>query len=168
MSTFEQLIMGGTPPARGQVLALETKAGEVIRNAQALPPCSLSIDTYKRQLADNTNWQERKKERGVYNCAGHVWATRRTAIEDNETFWQILREDEYVEIPSSEALVGDLVTYHWRSDEIMHVGSVCRLDSVGNLRVPYVLSKVGDYGGEVIHHIGLWTAHEKYRVWRDT
>lgn len=69
-----------------------------------------------------------------------------------ESLESILRDDGYRRLRDSENVVpGDLVLY--RKDEIFeHVGVVFEIRRVGQLEVPYVMSKWGP-GPEYLHPV---------------
>jgi hypothetical protein len=58
----------------------------------------------------------------MYNCAGMIFAFRRTRIEDNQ-FEMILRDDGYRVVPREKVYVGDVVVYK-KSGIPQHVGLV--------------------------------------------
>jgi len=101
------------------------------------------------------NWKQRKPATGGYNCAGHVWASRRTAILEPEAWRLILMDDGYRRLPDSEEpSPGDLVLYVDRRDNgFLHVGEILELrESIGR-RAPWVLSKWNSTSGEVMHYV---------------
>ena len=90
-----------------------------------------SSETERRRYAPllhrfGANWRERKPATGVYNCAGHVWASRRTAILKPESWQVILKEDGYRCFACPETPVaGDLVLYAGRDvGEYIHAGMI--------------------------------------------
>lgn len=86
----------------------------------------------------------------IYNCHGLTFASRRTGIFESETLRQILREDDYMEIPPERALEGDVILYFDDSGDFEHSGIVILRPLADNLNVPRVCSKWGKYA-EVIH-----------------
>jgi hypothetical protein len=114
-------------------------------------------------------WEVRKPPTGGYNCAGHVFANRRTAIfgEDGgpsfeEVIAEVLKRDGYRQFAHGHrdpAHVGDVVLY-WMPDvsrrTLMHmgvVGEVRKMIGVGaTIGDPYVLSKWDRGSGECLHH----------------
>jgi hypothetical protein len=105
-------------------------------------------------------WELRNQACGIYNCFGHVWAARRTAIYDQPAVETVLRDDGYRKLSSSEStLHGDVALYFDTAHiSLLHVGLVCELRTMvtpqgaplGN-PVPWVLSKLNDVSGEVLH-----------------
>ncbi len=104
-----------------------------------------------------------------YNCAGHVWASRRTVIlagEADAVIHMILADDGYRLLPLEEgAIQGDLVLY-WNVTTggrrtWLHVGVMSELrenqraaDDVPGIvdgRIPWVLSKWNHCTGEWLH-----------------
>ena len=107
------------------------------------------------------DWVERKPPSGTYNCAGHVWACRRTAIYDDleNQVETIFKDDSYrLFKQGGEALsIGDLVVYWDRTSGkklFLHVGVIAEIRMLaGSVKqVPWVLSKWDDTSGEVLHN----------------
>ncbi len=102
------------------------------------------------------NWAERKPAAGVYNCAGHVWASRRTSILADNAWRTILDEDGYRCLSDrEEPMVGDLVLYADIDRRTYnHVGMIlemCAGVATDRPRIPRILSKWNSTSGEVIH-----------------
>lgn len=146
------------PPIIGQgssrdprSLALETRARRWIENVQEdqLPPAQMQamIRTHRQ---DHPNVVLRSAA-STYNCTGMVFANRRTAI-DIGLAPRILKEDEYRQIPSEEAQVGDLVLYFNGPNRVAHVGLIASVPPEHDLElnVIRVLSQWG-YHGEYLH-----------------
>ena len=86
-----------------------------------------------------------------YNCAGHVWANRRTCIFERGEWDKILAQDGYVKLVENvRPMAGDLAIYRLPDYGIVHVGEILRFDGEG-VQVPVVLSKWGDWTGEYEH-----------------
>lgn len=156
---FEQLRLSGSVR---RYIALETRLRTPLENSQALKPEARSIRIFELQLRNHPRWELRKASCGVYNCFGHVWASRRTALYYQKDVEAIFRDDGYRRLQAHEKpFQGDLAVYYDRSEQsIYHVGIV------GELRrlvlttgtdlaapIPWVLSKWNDASGEVLHHI---------------
>jgi hypothetical protein len=146
-------ILGSAPTE----LLLATRKGNRIPNEVILDP-----DETERRRVDlfvklfGQNWELRKPHLGVYNCAGHVWASRRTGILDEEAIQLILADDGYRLLPQDQTpLPGDLVLYwHVPTDRKamwLHVGCVCDIRILGKVRIPWILSKWGATTGEWLH-----------------
>lgn len=146
----------GTRP-RG--LALQTRAGNDIPNEQALPPDTVALGTYARLAAQHQGWVQRRPACGIYNCAGHVFASRRTAVYETAHYDRILAEDQYTLLAdSAEPCPGDVAVYRLRTTEaIIHVGIVVEIRTATDIprgdqiRVPWILSKWNDFSGECVH-----------------
>ena len=143
---FAQLV--GTPE---QELALHTRRRTQIANAVGPPSVRWGDGLHFRDLAKEYGWSVRCPPNGVYNCAGLVWASRRTCIHDTEAYELILKEDDYRLLPEGERpRIGDLIVYRRKDNrEILHVGSVAR---VAGWAVK-VLSKLGPTAGEAFHDV---------------
>ena len=103
------------------------------------------------------NWRERKAATGVYNCAGHVWASRRTSILADNAWRTLLREDDYRLLSDEESPVaGDLALYVDAKDgQYLHVGMILEMNegiASESPKIPKILSKCNSALGEVIHH----------------
>ncbi len=145
--------IAGTPR---KAIVLQTRKGTSVTNEQALDPPSLrERQVFMRLLAGHPNWVLRKDACGFYNCAGHAWASRRTAIYDDAEWRKILRDDGYRMAQGNDVRLGDLAIYSVKPDAtFLHVGVVCEFRQVtpGEVRIPWVLSKWNDASGEVLHH----------------
>jgi hypothetical protein len=100
------------------------------------------------------SWVRRTGPTGIYNCAGLVWASRRTAIYHDEEWDQVLREDEYTELGDvRDVSIGDIAVYTSEGAGYLHVGVVFGTEVVfrQGQRVPRILSKWDDMSGEYFH-----------------
>jgi hypothetical protein len=144
----------GTPPKE---IILQTRVGHDVTNSQSCEPDQRSRYRYDLIRRDHLAWVNRKPACGVYNCFGLVWASRRTAIYDEQSVSQILTEDGYRQLRSDEQpLPGDIVLYLRSSNEIrdtLHAAIILELEQHGAGKVPRVLSKWNDVCGEDIHAI---------------
>lgn len=84
---------------------------------------------------------------GRYNCHGLTFGGRRTQIS-TEAVNQILREDGYVEVPSTELKPGDAIIYWGPDGDATHSGIVVEKDM--GLGIPRIVSKWGKYA-EILH-----------------
>jgi hypothetical protein len=87
-----------------------------------------------------------------------VWASRRTAIYEENDLLKILANDGYRRIATEGQLQpGDIVFYLRRTEDnsrdTLHVAIVLYLDQVGSITVPWLLSKWSDQYGEDIHKL---------------
>lgn len=137
-------------------IVVQTHVGRNIENVVAEPGGERALrkfEVLKKRFG--MFWEMRKDATGTYNCAGHVWASRRTAILNPEDWKTILKDDGYRPVESDEfPATGDLVIY---SDETgyVHVGEVhLRMGLTHNSpAVPWVLSKLDSVLPEVLHHV---------------
>lgn len=136
-------------------IPLATGKGRTIENLVEIdPPPSHSIQR-DRDVFDRFRgkWTPRKSAVGRYNCAGMVWASRRTCILDPKFYEWFIEDDGYRDIRIGEApLPGDIAVYidTESQDEILHVGRVCYLT---DKQIPIVLSKWNSTSGEYFHAI---------------
>jgi hypothetical protein len=156
---FGAIVLGGTPETE---FPLHTRRQSRIPNSQALPGGDPSSWARLLSRYDELGLEVRKAACGTYNCAGHVWASRRTAIHESSAYELILRDDEYRRVQPGEApQIGDLALYRLQGEaRILHVGIVAefrrvpaQLGVAAARSVPWVLSKWADWGGEVFHHV---------------
>lgn len=101
-------------------------------------------------------YRQRRPPTAGYNCFGHAFALRRTAIYDlDRTLLDtILDDDGYAEVADPDIEVGDIVMYFDDRGEPFHAGEVIRreplligLSSAIASTVPIVLSKLDDISG---------------------
>jgi hypothetical protein len=138
---------------RARSIPLATRAGTEIPNEVAADPSPQHFARYEALLQKHKfGWRPRKPPCGGYNCFGHVWASRRTAIYDTESVRRILVEDGYRITLNPQ--VDDVALVVEESD-VYHVGRVIELRSVnpGSPSIPWILSKWDDWGGEVLHSV---------------
>ena len=166
--------------SRGGSITLQTRLAFPIPNEQALEPDSQLVRMFQGLLAKHPRWTVRKAPCGVYNCAGHVWASRRTAVYGEEWYKKILQDDGYRLLTDPEASPshGDLAIYQTADSagKFLHVGMVTHLEEIlvqsgasVSSKWPWVLSKWNS-AGEVLHHFadvpfdnGTWEG----RFWTD-
>lgn len=182
---FEELYLRQPPPRR---IALQTRDGWDIANEVGAEPTDADVrkfDLLLKRFAGR--WEVRKPPIGGYNCAGHVFACRRTGIFGGDgsgpfedLILEVLRRDGYRRfdhVVPDPAQVGDVILY-WDKDEarrsLWHVGVICELRKLigasGTLGVPHVLSKWDGGSGECLHHYRHVPYDEKdYRAefWTD-
>jgi hypothetical protein len=168
-------------------IVLQTRRGTPITNEITLEPTARQISEREEVARRFPAWEHRKPATGGYNCAGHVWAARRTGIFDDfdRQVQTILADDGYRVVgPGEEPMRGDLALY-WESvtprRNLHHVGivfevrdSILLLPGTANVnpgRVPWVLSKPDAFSGEVLHHLNhvYFYPDAKYSVeyWTD-
>jgi hypothetical protein len=149
LQMFELEQLRGSP---GKSIALQTKTGRDIANERGLELSEQHRQRFAYMLEKYAKWQERCPPDGGYNCAGHVWASRRTCIYEEHDWQLILNEDGYHETASP--IPGDLVIYVDATNGILHIGRIMEMrPGVGDAssQIPWVVSKWGDTTGEVYH-----------------
>lgn len=105
-----------------------------------------------------TRWLPRKPATGGYNCAGHVWASRRAALPEESEWRIILNDDGYRPLADDEVVCpDDLVLYVEEPvNEILHVARIVGIregQPAGSLRIPWAVSKWNATSGEVMHSV---------------
>lgn len=140
-------------------IVVQTHLGHSIRNVIGPPVGEYDRRQFELLVARyGRYWERRKPPVGVYNCAGHVWASRRTAIYD-ETEWRVvLRDDGYRRVQLTELpLPEDLAVYiDSTNGEVLHVGRIVVMRpglAEGSPPIPWVVSKWKDTSGEVVHNV---------------
>lgn len=140
-------------PEKG--IALQTRTGRDIRNSLGVELTERHFRIYQDLLSKHgQRWQQRRPPFGGYNCAGHVWASRRTCIYEENDWRLILNEDGYQK--TEEPVADDLVVYSDKQSGILHIGRVLELKAgvaEGRPRIPWIVSKWSDVSGEVCHHV---------------
>lgn len=131
-----------------------TRRGNPITNVIDLDPTPHSRHKWSLIKRGHPRWIERTPDTGVYNCAGMVWASRRTSIFTD--FHDILGDDGYRRLRDGEdPKEGDLVIYA-NGKNHAHVGvilSLSRIVAAGGAPFPVVLSKWDSASGEFIHDV---------------
>jgi len=172
---FEELrLLGSTEKS----IVVQTRMGTSVENLVELDPGETGRRRYDLLLERfGANWWQRKPATGVYNCAGHVWASRRTSILKLVCWQTILEEDGYRSLQDAETPVtGDLVLYaDEEAGEYLHVGMIMEMRegiSRDAPKIPWVLSKWNSTSGEVMHHVhdvpyGRQEMRTKIEYWTD-
>jgi hypothetical protein len=148
------VILGNTE----REILLATFKNNKIRNVVQPQPNEHDIRQYARFLTKyrGNSWEERKPITGIYNCAGHVWASRRTSILEPAEWEKILDEDGYRPLRRNEKpSPGDIAIYvRQDNSEIWHVarvyGSAPGITSESE-PFPRIISKWGPIAGEFLH-----------------
>ena len=156
---FESILLAGP---RRRSIVLQTHLGNDIQNEIAVHPVpDHAAARFDRLRTLHPNWQVRKPPTGIYNCFGHVWACRRTAVYDefDEYVLKVRDDDGYrvVDWRGDESpCPGDVACYWEQIDpyrNCFHVGRVVHLEARKKLPpFVFVLSKWDDTAGEVVHH----------------
>jgi hypothetical protein len=154
---FEKALLLGETERK---ILLATRDGnDTIDNyVEVHPPPPHSCQQYQELVRlFGGNWKERKPPTGYYNCAGHVWANRRTTILCPNLMRRFLDEDGYRRLTEQQLIwPGDVAVYVDldASDEILHVGRVYRLKegfTPASRPMPWVISKWNSTSGESLH-----------------
>lgn len=136
-----------------RAISVQTRKGSDVRNSLGLDLTESHRRRYDLLLSRyGQNWQIRRPPSGCYNCAGHVWASRRTCIYEAEDWQLILADDGYRR--TNEPVADDLILYVEKDQGILHIGRVLEVRAgitAGSRRIPWVLSKWNDWSGEVCH-----------------
>ncbi len=151
---FEEARMLGSTE---RSIVLQTHRGRDVKNLIELEPGPAERRKYERLLQQyGTFWVPRKPSTGLYNCAGHVWASRRTGIFENGEWTKILEDDGYRQLPTGKGpQPGDLVIHRDAQLGFLHVAMILELRpgvTDASPRIPWVLSKWDSTSGEVLHH----------------
>jgi hypothetical protein len=155
-------------------IPLVTRRGNSISNNQGGTVAVGRIQAF-REMCRRCRWEFRCDPDGIYNCAGLVWASRRTGISQTADWRRILVEDGYRRLPENARLTpDDLVLYRDFDDNTyVHVARVVRLDpgvSPSSPPIPIVLSKWGHDLGECFHQAydhGLTEYRIEIEFWTD-
>jgi hypothetical protein len=153
MSFGTLIVLGSTERS----IVVETHKGRRLENSIALPPGQIEKRKYDLLRSRHPQWRQRTAACGVYNCFGHLFASRRTSIRDDTEVEKVLHDDGYRRLtPDERVAAGDIILYRNREDgRLLHAGQVCailRLHSTGS-GVIQVLSKWDDACGEDEHAI---------------
>jgi len=158
-------------------IRLQTHAGTDVPNIIESGFGREHLERY-RQLRQRhgKHWQQRKPACGIYNCAGFVWASRRTSILDEAAWELILNEDGYRSLNQEESpTIGDLVSYRASSAGFLHVGMIVEVTVFTDLSSPTtkVLSKWNSTSGEDVHapedvgHLRQFDQEIRIEFWTD-
>jgi hypothetical protein len=151
MNPFGPLLLGRDTERK---LPLFTAKGNPIENVIELDPNDRTRKIWAYQRQRHPLWEERKPDTGVYNCAGMVWASRRTSIMGE--YHKILADDGYRLLRAGEECsCADLVLYKNDVGTHMHVGVVILKPGImgGRPNIPAVLSKWNSVSGEYVHSV---------------
>lgn len=138
-------------------IVVQTRAGTSLANVIDPQPTLQQRSQYGELVRKHgSGWHQRKPPTGGYNCAGHVWASRRTCLTDPGQWRLVLQDDGYRRLPDTEPPVaGDLALYVSEGDEeIIHVARVVEVRegvTPEAAEIPWVVSKWGFVGGEAAH-----------------
>ncbi len=144
-------------------IRLETSKGSGVNNWQGREIASCQLNWSRELPKQFPNAIPRTEPSPSYNCHGLVFACRRASIENRAAINLILKDDEYVEIPMSNVLPGDIVIYYSPQGDPNHSGII--LEYSDRLIVPIIFSKWG-CAGEYIHALrdcpSMYGPHYKF------
>lgn len=151
-----------------QSIPLVTRRGSTISNTQGGKVAPGRVQAF-RDMCQKSRWEFRCDPEGLYNCAGHVWASRRTGISRTDDWRQILKDDGYRRLLQIGSLVpDDLALYRDVDDNTyLHVARIVRLEpgvSPSSPPIPIVLSKWGHDLGECFHQAYDHRMNAEYNV----
>jgi len=138
----------------GGELKISTKKGRQIPNQRKLPRPPVAMCAARDLHLTGYPLRRCRSLSSDYNCAGMVFANRRTTIDSLDT-GMILEDDEYRNIHSRDQVeVGDVVVYKDDRGEVSHVGLVSNIGvDIRTAQIEInVLSQFGA-DGEYIHPI---------------
>jgi hypothetical protein len=155
---FEVVRLALAEPRR--IILHTHQRNEIVNEVAAHPVPQHAIDKFNRIAGKHPGWLHRKPPTGIYNCFGHIWASRRTAVYDkfDESVLRVREDDGYRTIDWEREIpvIGDIACY-WESvspyRDCIHVGLVIsvQLQMSGLPPVILILSKWDDASGEVVH-----------------
>jgi hypothetical protein len=155
MTFRDAIAQGGTAKRR---IALATHLGTDIDNETTSPTLTLSPIRRKAEARYAETYVGHRPPIAGYNCFGHAFALRRTAIYeiDRSLLATILEEDGYGEVADEAIEAGDIIVYFDHRGEPFHAGQIIRIDRLltgSTATVPIVLSKLDDVSGEYEHRL---------------
>ncbi len=133
-------------------LSLDSCKGEPLDNERLSEISPFEVNQFRQfDTAYGFGTERRCDPNPSYNCHGMTFAARRTGIFESNTIWQILSEDQYINITEREDVkAGDVILYFDDSGDFEHSGIVISPPRSDNLYVPVVCSKWGKYA-ELLH-----------------
>lgn len=161
--TYQDKLLVGTPTWQ---IELATQIGTHINNETSVP--TISVPLRRQRMEDefrNTFHPVRPPIYG-YNCFGHIFASRRTAIYKPDINL-ILREDGFGLISEDQAAAADVVIYSDSAGPV-HVGRITRITRTDRAQHVHVLSKFDDCSGEYEHEIQdrRWDQNPLQLTWK--
>lgn len=157
---FEEVLLGRE---KARSIELQTRLGNRIENSVAMEPIpDHAARKFDRLVEKHPRWMIRKSAIGFYNCFGHIWASRRTAVYDqfDEAVLRVRDDDGYrkVDWEKETPVSGDVVTYWEKVDPYsgcVHVARVVQFRAREKTLPPeiFALSKWDDVCGEVLHEV---------------
>jgi hypothetical protein len=150
---FTEIKLIGTPLSKP--LPLATRLGTQIDNEPGPPISEEAVKKHEQLVRKHGRWWQRRVDPvGGYNCAGHVWASRRAAVYESSEWRKIIAEDGYKPVRETVPIPGDLAIYLLPDGKIVHIGEVMRIEGgAGEIKKAFVLSKWDDLSGEYLHNV---------------
>jgi hypothetical protein len=145
------IIIDAYDPPKDQTIRIDTRTGTAIPNVQdpVLPPDKLDVAAAVRDKYVRGSTLLLNGPSGFYNCAGLVFASRRSQIIEMSLIWSILEQDAYRKVENErEVAIGDVAVYS-QDTRCEHVGLVVASPELP-LGVPRILSKFG-WAIEAVH-----------------
>ena len=138
---FEIARFAGTT---GRRIVVQTHRGTELENYVAPDVTTQSANLYVARRKQHPGWVQRKPATGVYNCAGMVWASRRTTLPEPSDWRTVLQDDNYRPLQGGELpRVGDVVLYIRKgtAPEVLHVAVVLAANSSSLSMIPIAASR---------------------------
>ena len=136
-------------PGDKRSIALETSKRTRIPNEQFPERTPESMQAARHLITNGHPGRIPRSLSATYNCAGMVFANRRTSI-DPEYVPAILADDGYAPVELADVSRGDVVVYADDHGDIAHVGIVIANELIFGTRQVLVLSQFGR-DGEYFH-----------------
>lgn len=144
-------------------IVVQTRRGYSLENFVAPKPDQQASNFFQLLVKEHgKNWRQRINQAvGVYNCAGLVWASRRTVLPNPNEWQRIIDDDGYRPLRIGEKpYIGDIAIYRARHNhEIIHIARVCAIQKldvphhVASEGTPWALSKWDLKSGESYHAV---------------
>lgn len=133
-------------------LPLATRKRNLIRNTQRLPKAKEATRKAHEEVSHAHPFVRLRSLSSTYNCAGLVFANRRTFVEMDDVSL-ILKDDGYKKISRQLLMAGDIVLYKDESGGLTHVAVVVANEpGIGDVLSITVLSQWGATG-EYLHRL---------------
>jgi hypothetical protein len=148
VTLLNQLESKGSSP---HSIVVQTSEGNNIDNEI---PSSCGDTDHSDIVEDNlSEIIERRPTNTGYNCAGHVWAARRSCIYELKEIRKILEDDNYRELEQKkECMAGDVVLYLGMEGDFLHVAKLYKKIEADLVKW-VALSKFGVAGFEAFHRM---------------
>lgn len=148
---FESPVFLGKKP---NSIVLQTRLGNPVENEIGPGLTPVALRWFEKLYSQHkVGWRYRKPCTAGYNCAGLVWANRRTGVYETPEVHKILADDGYRKTEHPD--VDDVAVYWDDRGQMRHVARVVEVRRVSGTETtqPWVVSKWNDWGGEILHHV---------------